>query len=290
MARLIRSKKYIMNPRPSCFCCKSALTIYRNRTNDNVYYFDKHLYHKECFLNMKKIKKKCYFCSEDIDVAENEHELVYYDKHYYHKYCFIQWCHATKHPSMKRTIALENLERYLKEGEDIVLELLKKRGIDKHNIEKISENTDKYISQWFDQSDLCGFLKEEYNITKLPWVKIKEVIDGNSKKIDVPIPANELLDMWNRKIDFIRSLNQKLVSESDKEINPNQLILYDLAVLVNKYDSYLRWKEKQKILEAEKENVITQNIVKQSIGYSNTQKNNHTDTDDITDLVDDIFG
>ena len=96
--------------------------------------------------------------------------------------------------------------------------------------------------------------------------------------------------MWNRKIDFIRSLNQKLVSESDKEINPNQLILYDLAVLVNKYDSYLRWKEKQKILEAEKENVTTQNIVKQSIGYSNTQKNNHTDTDDITDLVDDIFG
>lgn len=44
---------------------------------------------------MKKIKKKCYFCSEDIDVAENEHELVYYDKHYYHKHCFIQWCHAS---------------------------------------------------------------------------------------------------------------------------------------------------------------------------------------------------
>lgn len=291
MARAIINKKDIMSPKPNCFCCKSPLIIYRNNIDNNVLYFDNHLYHKDCFINMNKIRKKCYFCSEDIDVTENENELVYYDKHYYHKDCFIQWCHATKKPTPKRTMALNNLDRYLNEGENIVSNLLEKKRIDKNNIEEFSNKAKEYIAQWFDESDLCSFLREEYNIVKLPWVKIKEVINGTSKKIDVPISAKELLDMWERKIDLIRSANQKLISKSDTEILPATLILYDLSILVNKYDSYLRWKEKQKILEAEKETEKSQNIVSQSIGYTNISKGETNDnTDDISDLVDDIFG
>ena len=49
-------------------------------------------------------------------------------------------------------------------------------------------------------------------------------------------------------------------------------------------------KEKQKILEAEKETEKSQNIVSQSIGYTNVSKDSKADTDDISDLVDDIFG
>ena len=48
--------------------------------------------------------------------------------------------------------------------------------------------------------------------------------------------------------------------------------------------------EKQKILEAEKETEKSQNIVSQSIGYTNVSKDSKADTDDISDLVDDIFG
>lgn len=290
MARITIEKKEIMSPRPTCFCCKSSLIVYRNKGDNNIIYFDGHLYHKDCFINMNKIKKKCYYCSEDIDLTDDEHELVYYDKHYYHKDCFIQWCHATKTPTLKRTMALKNLERYLREGEEIASELLIKKGVDKNNIEKLSNDTKEYILQWFDESDLCSFLRDEYNIIKLPWTKIKDVINGTGKKIDVPISASELLDMWTRKIDLLRSSNQKLISKSNKEITPQSLILYDLSILIDKYDSYLRWKEKQKILEIEKETEKSQNIVSQSIGYSNISKNNTNKIDDISDLVDDIFG
>ena len=96
--------------------------------------------------------------------------------------------------------------------------------------------------------------------------------------------------MWERKIDYLRSSNQKLTSQSNKVITPELLVLYDLSILINKYDSYLRWKEKQKILEAEKETEKSQNIVCQSIGYTNVSKDSKADTDDISDLVDDIFG
>jgi hypothetical protein len=240
---------------------------------------------------MNKIKKKCYFCSQDIDVDENECEIVYYDKHYYHKNCFIQWCHATKTPSRKRIMALANLEKYLDEGKQNTLSLLEKKHISKSNIEQFSKNAEKYILQWFDESDLCAFLREEYDTGTLPWIKIKKVINGTDDRLDTPIPAIELLDMWQRKIDYIRRANQKLISKSDREISPTALILYGLSILINKYDSYLRWKEKKKILEAEKEQQTSQNLVGQSIGYSNVSKDSSVDnTDDISDLVDDIFG
>ena len=60
--------------------------------------------------------------------------------------------------------------------------------------------------------------------------------------------------------------------------------------MINKYDSYLKWLEKQKIIEAEKEMEKNENIVAKSIGYivsNNSDKNN---SDDISALVDDIFG
>lgn len=72
-------------------------------------------------------------------------------------------------------------------------------------------------------------------------------------------------------------------------MNVDQRINYDLSVLVNKYDSYLKWLEKQKILEAEKEIEKNENIVGKTIGYVN-QKAEKNNSDDISDLVDDIFG
>ena len=50
-------------------------------------------------------------------------------------------------------------------------------------------------------------------------------------------------------------------------------------------------KKRKKILEAEKEQQTSQNLVGQSIGYSNVSKDSSVDNiDDISDLVDDIFG
>ena len=109
--------------------------------------------------------------------------------------------------------------------------------------------------------------------------------------MSVGIPPSDLLDMWQRKIDMLNSIAKKNEIKGI-HMQPEQRLSYDLSILVNKYDSYLRWKEKQKILEAEKEKETekSQNIVSQSIGYTNVSKDSKVDTDDISDLVDDIFG
>ena len=48
------------------------------------------------------------------------------------------------------------------------LSLLEKKHISKSNIEQFSKNAEKYILQWFDESDLCAFLREEYDTGTLP--------------------------------------------------------------------------------------------------------------------------
>ena len=95
--------------------------------------------------------------------------------------------------------------------------------------------------------------------------------------------------MWQRKIDMLNGIAKKNEIKGI-HMQSEQRLSYDLTILINKYDSYLRWKEKQKILEAEKETEKSQNIVSQSIGYTNVSKDKKVDTDDISDLVDDIFG
>lgn len=70
--------------------------------------------------------------------------------------------------------------------------------------------------------------------------------------MSVGIPPSDLLDMWQRKIDMLNGIAKKNEVKGI-HMQPEQRLSYDLSILINKYDSYLRWKEKQKILEAEKE-------------------------------------
>ena len=130
-------RKNIMIPRPQCFCCKSSLEIYRNSSNEDIIYFDKHYYHKKCFVGMNKIIKKCYQCSNDIDFCCNDDELVYYDKHYYHKECFIQWCHATKTASKKRQMAFQNIDNYIVEAKQQVTDLMNTKRIGEEDISRL---------------------------------------------------------------------------------------------------------------------------------------------------------
>lgn len=282
-------RKNIMTPKPQCFCCKSSLDIYRNENNEDIIYFDKHYYHKKCFIEMKKIIKKCHHCAKDIDFFDDNDELVYYDKHFYHKECFIKWCYATKNPSKKRQMALINIDNYIKEANKQVTDLMSAKRIGEEDISIFHNEAVKRIEKWFDESDLCNFIREEYDVPIVPWRKLPQVLNGTYPNLQCAIPAKSLLDMWRRKLDFIRKQNDKLISHSDKELSKENIIHYDLAILVNKYDSYLRWLEKQKIIAAEKEVESNENIVGKSIGYT-AQKSDKSNSDDISALVDDIFG
>ena len=127
------------------------------------------------------------------------------------------------------------------------------------------------------------------NMPTTVWQKLSDIYNGTFKGMSVGIPPEHLLDMWKRKINMLngiayRNKTKGIVMGFDKRIN------YDLSILINKYDSYLRWLEKQRIIEAEKAVEKSENIVGKSIGYITANKSDRNGSDDISVLVDDIFG
>ena len=242
-------------------------------------------------MEMKRIIKKCYHCSKDIDFYCKDDELVYYDKHFYHKDCFVQWCHATKTPSKKRQAALINIDNYITEANQQVTDLMVVKKIGEEDIRVFHDEAVKQIEKWFDESDLCNFIREEYDISVVPWRKLPQVLNGTYPNLQSAIPAKYLLDMWKRKLDFIRKQNDKLTAHSGKELTKENLIHYDLAILVNKYDSYLKWLEKQKVLEAESRKGTKMGIDRIDVNVIYAKRSSiGQESDDMPSIVDDIFG
>lgn len=284
--RYVINKKEIMTPKPHCFACKSEIIINRNSSNDNVLYFDKRYYHKDCLVKMKEIKKKCFCCKKDILIQSDDNELIYYDKHYMHTDCFVNWCNEKKTP--KRKNALLNIEKYMLEANKEIKTLFESKNISENKIRQFNQQAMDEIKKWFDGSDLCSFIKQVYDIKVVPWQRIKKVINGDDKSDG--IPADDLLDMWDRKLEWLNSVAEK--KKMTSPMTQEQRVLYDLAILKNKYNSYLQWKEKQKILEIEQaiEREKGQNIITNSMAFVTQKQNDIGESDDISDLVDDIFG
>ncbi len=218
------------------------------------------------------IKRKCSCCGEYFYINnENVDDAIYYDKKTYHSSCFINICN--KRSKMKR--------------EDVS----KKWNLVLNNLEHIREESFRHLNLAITKESVFDFIKNAYDVTIIPttvWQKLSNIYNGTFKGMTFGIPPKHLLDMWKRKIDMLNGIANRN-STKGITMNTNQRINYDLSILVNKYDSYLKWLEKQKILEAEKEIENNENIVSKSVGYV-AQKVNDNNSDDISGLVDDIFG
>ena len=219
------------------------------------------------------IKRKCSCCGEDFYISkDNIDDAIYYDKKTYHSSCFINICN--KRSNMKRKDTSQKWTWVL------------------NNLDSIKQESFKHLKLETDKDDVFNFIINAYDLTIIPttiWQKLNDIYNGTFKGMSVGIPPSDLLDMWKRKIDMLNGIAKKNELKGI-HMQPDQRLNYDLSILVNKYDSYLKWKEKQKILETEKETEKTQNIVGQSIGYTKNINQDNNDTDDISSLVDDIFG
>ena len=219
------------------------------------------------------IKRKCGCCGEYLYINKNNiDDAIYYDKKTYHSSCFINIC--KKRSANKR------------------VDISEKWNWVYNHIKSIKNDTYLHFIDLIEKDEVYQFIKEAYDLTIIPttvWQKLSNIYEGTFKGMSVGIPPSDLLDMWKRKIDMLNGIAKKNETKGI-HMQPDQRLNYDLSILVNKYDSYLRWKEKQRILEAEKETEKTQNIVSQSIGYTKNISQDNSETDDISDLVDDIFG
>ena len=218
------------------------------------------------------IKRKCSCCGEDFYISkDNIDDAIYYDKKTYHSSCFINICN--KRSQMKREDVSQKWTWVL------------------NHLDSIKQESYEHLKLAVIKEDVFNFIKDAYDITIIPttvWQKLSNIYNGTFKGMTYGIPPEHLLDMWKRKIDMLNGIANRNNTKG-RTMNVDQRINYDLSVLVNKYDSYLKWLEKQKILEAEKEIEKNENIVGKTIGYV-TQKAEKNNSDDISDLVDDIFG
>jgi len=219
------------------------------------------------------VKRKCACCKSDIAVSTSSlDEVIYYDKKSYHSKCFIEMC--DKRIKMKRPDISEKWKYVL------------------NSLDKIRNESYNHFDIAIVKEAIFLFIKESYDISIIPtsvWQKLGNIYAGTYKGMGVGIPPEHLIDMWKQKIDMLNTLSNINVKKG-RSMTAEQRINYDLSVLINKYDRYLRWIEKQKVLEAETKNINPQNgsnitrvIIENKVHEIN--KNN----DDMVDLVDDIF-
>ena len=208
------------------------------------------------------ITRKCFHCKEYIELDNDN--FVYIKDKYYHFNCAIE------------------KQLYKKRNKLSIEQLL---DIQKQNkIELEYKLTKDKLFRW---------LQNIYNTVVIPkyfYIKMDEIFNGTYKGLSKGIPPEDLLDMWKRKqneLDRINNLNNK----KGKCLIGSARIQYDLAILLSKYDSYLKWKEQQKLLENEKQNIIDE-YNKPKINYElinkSVEKNIDVDTN-INDLLDEVF-
>lgn len=136
---------------------------------------------------------------------------------------------------------------------------------------------------------LTDFIYKEYGLTFLPnyfFVNLSKIYKGEYKNLKEPIPVEDLFDMWQKKMDYLNK-TYAYNKEHGKDMNGVQRVSYDLAILLNKYDSYKRWKDKQAAIH-EQEREYKEQYVKSKIFQKIQPKCQCQDNNDITDLIDEI--
>ena len=92
-----------------------------------------------------------------------------------------------------------------------------------------------------------------YDISYFPqyfYIKMDSVYKGTMKNLNKPVPPEDLLDMWKQKRNYLDKVAEQNRKKGNEILGVNR-VNYDLAILLSKYDSYLKWKEQQKIAIAE---------------------------------------
>lgn len=275
-----------------CYVCKKNIDILDNELNLNdIIFFDNHFLHLSCYNSTKNIIKKCCFCKKDIiygiKIKDNG---IFYDNHYYHNDCFDKWCNALKRITPKRKYALDHKDDFRHEYFNKMEYLLSKHSNTQKTIKELNDNARNEIEKIRIESELDSFIKLKYNFRVIPtniWRKLNSIYKGEYKNINIPIPAEHLLDMWERKNKELTIIYQNNLKKG-KVFTNESLFNYDLAILLNQYDSYLKWLEKnKKELSVNLNNKEINNSVKIARNIINNYGTNKTK--DIIDDVNDIF-
>lgn len=171
--------------------------------------------------------------------------------------------------------------------EEVVDEVIKSAKNEYENDQemKVKKYKNKSVQSGLD--GLYDWIKKEYDISYFPktfFIKMASVANGTHKGLVEPVAYTDVLDMLQRRK---KQLDIRLASKKFSS-NLNRFY-YDLAVVLNQYDSYKAWKIVQENKKAEIiEDVNSRQRIKETHDLSKINKINK-DENSIEDMIDDIF-
>lgn len=182
----------------------------------------------------------CGYCKEQIDV-ENEDESTFFfimkdrNRKCFHCDCFIDYYTSKKR---RQPLTVEECNKKINEYRKFEIE-------NENSIEK-KESA---------RNLLFNYIADMYDLSYIPpyfYSKLSNVFNGKYKGLSKPVPPEDLLDMWQQKRNYLLK-NAEFQRRHDKNIDGISRVWYDLSILLSRYDSYLAWKEQQKLALAEAE-------------------------------------
>lgn len=220
------------------------------------------------------MKRTCAECDKNILFNKDTlDQVIRFEKKHYHYDCFINACKKKSKRSNASPKWVEAL----------------------NSIEEIQQDTKNYYNCNNDlqKDEIYNFILENYNTMIVPpyvFIKLEDIYSGKRKGLTCEIPPEDILDMWKRKMTYLNKLRAKNIALG-KNMTVAQQINYDLTVLVNKYDDYLRWKEQNKIVKYSTnqeciDKLATVDLDKLSIIAQVRQKE---EDDDMDALLDELF-
>lgn len=231
--------------------------------------------------------RKCNKCKEDIHIKQHEYIK---DKVYFHIDCYIE-------KRRNRNISDKVIQEEIKIIKQQMLEEQKIK--DQQELEKVKKKNsvfrDKILDEEF-RKQFLDYIQEIYNINSLDksfYIKLANINNGTFKDLKERISYEDLLYMFKTKQSYLDKLASDKVRKGQPFKDNKSRLNFDLAVIVNKYDNYKEWKEKQKLLEIEekkeevrlkKDKVDLNKIVKNNLNNNRTNSNYSID-----DILNDIY-
>ena len=183
-------------------------------------------------VSMKITTRKCNICKEPIVLTKDSKEyfIEYKNNGSFctHTQCYIEY-HTTKKRNPK---TIEQCEDFINSCWETSKTVEKKQNI---------------------KNELYEFLFEMYNISFFPnyfYIKMDSIFKGTYKNLNRAVPPEDLIDMWKQKRNYLNKIAEQN-RQKGTEISGVNRVNYDLAILLSRYDAYLKWKEQQQIAVAE---------------------------------------
>lgn len=171
----------------------------------------------------------------------------------------------------------------------------KEKELEKQKV-KLKNKKNKIIEDKY-KNDLIKWFFDNYNITNIDryfYSKLANVNNGTFKGLSEGISYEDLLYMFQTKKSELNDIAAYKEKTGTGFKNDMKRLHYDLAVIINKYDSYKRWKEKQKLIEVKRENTEKYKDINihtnQASKIRDINRKNQEDNEiDIDDILDDIL-